>query len=94
MSMCAWMGRAGMSRLVAVEVWADGHRRVLGVEGALGEQEVPWRQFLQRLIARGLRGVELIISDDRAGLRAARQAVFGGAPWQRCPFHLQQNAPA
>ena len=80
--------------LVAVGVWADGHRRVLGVEGALGEQEVHWRQFLQRLVARGLRGVELIISDDHAGLRAARQVVFGGVPWQRCQCHLQQNAQA
>jgi len=81
--------------LVAVGVCADGHRRVLGVEVALGEQEVHWRQFLQRLVARGLRGVQLIISDDHhAGLRAARQAVFGGLPWQRCQFHLQQNAQA
>jgi len=34
----------------------------------------------------------LIVSDDHAGLKAARQAVFGGIPWQRCQFHLQQNA--
>ena len=80
--------------LVAVGVCADGHRRVLGVDVALSEQEVHWRQFLQHLLQRGLRGVELIISDDHAGLRAARQAVFGGLPWQRCQFHLQQNAQA
>jgi len=80
--------------LVAVGVCADGHRRVLGVDVALSEQEVHWRQFLQHLVQRGLRGVELIISDDHAGLRAARQAVFGGIPWQRCQFHLQQNAQA
>ena len=83
-----------MAVLVAVGVCADGHRRVLGTEVALGEQEVHWRQFLQRLVKRGLRGVQLIISDDHAGLRAARQAVFGGTPWQRCQFHLQQNAQA
>jgi len=41
-----------------------------------------------------LRGVELIISDDHSGLKAARLAVFGGVPWQRCQFHLQQNAQA
>ena len=80
--------------LVAVGVGADGHRRVLGVDVALSEQEAHWRQFLQHLVQRGLRGVELIISDDHAGLRAARQAVFGGLPWQRCQFHLQQNAQA
>ncbi len=43
---------------------------------------------------RGLGGVQLITSDDHAGLRAARLAVFGGIPWQRCQFHLQQNAQA
>jgi len=60
------------------------HRQVLGVSVALSEQEVHWRTFLQSLVARGLRGLQLIISDDHAGLKAARQAVFGGAPWQRC----------
>jgi transposase-like protein len=43
---------------------------------------------------RGLGGVQLMASDDHAGLRAARVAVFGGLPWQRCQFHLQQNAQA
>ena len=42
----------------------------------------------------GLRGVQLVIADDHAGLKAARKAVFGGVPWQRCQFHLQQNAQA
>jgi putative transposase len=46
------------------------------------------------LVARGLAGVQLIISDDHSGLGAARRAVFGGIPWQRCQFHLQQNASA
>lgn len=80
--------------LIAVGVACDGHRRVLGVSTSLGEQEVHWRTFLQSLVARGLRGVQLIISDDHPGLRAARQAVFGGVPWQRCQFHLQRNAQA
>ena len=53
-----------------------------------------WRAFLESLKARGLGGVQLITSDDHAGLRAARLAVFGGIPWQRCQFHLQQNAQA
>ena len=43
---------------------------------------------------RGLQGVQLITSDAHAGLQAARQAVFGGIPWQRCQFHLQRNAQA
>jgi len=80
--------------LIAVGVDRKGQRRVLGVSTALGEQEVHWRSFLQSLVSRGLCGVRLIISDDHPGLRAARQAVFGGIPWQRCQFHLQQNAQA
>ncbi len=67
---------------------------MLGVSVSLGEHEVHWRTFLKDLQSRGLRGVELVVSDDHLGLKAARQAVFGGLPWQRCQFHLQQNAQA
>lgn len=80
--------------LVAVGVDPTGHRKVLGVSLSLGEQEIHWRGFMERLVDRGLRGVQLIISDDHAGLKAARKAVFGGIPWQRCQFHLQKNAQA
>ncbi|CAA9380284.1 MAG: Mobile element protein [uncultured Chloroflexia bacterium] len=80
--------------LIATGVDGEGKRAVLGVSVALGEQEVHWRTFLQRLVERGMRGVELFISDAHAGLREARRAVFGGVPWQRCQFHLQQNAQA
>jgi transposase-like protein len=78
--------------LIAVGVGLDGKRQVLGVSVSLSEQEVHWRSFLQSLVARGLNGVKLIVSDDHCGLKAARIAVFGGVPWQRCQFHLQQNA--
>ena len=78
--------------LVAVGVTASGHRRVLGVSVALSEAEVHWREFLDSLIKRGLRGVKFIASDDHAGLKAARKAMFAGVPWQRCQFHLQHNA--
>jgi putative transposase len=74
--------------LVAVGVTASGHRRVLGVSVALSEAEVHWRAFLDSLIKRGLRGVKFIASDDHAGLKAARKAMFAGVPWQRCQFHL------
>lgn len=80
--------------LVAVGVTAQGKREILGVSVSLSEHEVHWRAFLESLKARGLGGVQLITSDDHAGLRAARLAVFGGIPWQRCHFHLQQNAQA
>jgi putative transposase len=78
--------------LSAIGVGPDERRRVLGVSVALSEAEVHWRAFLESLQARGLRGVQYIVSDDHAGLRAARRAVFGGATWQRCQFHLAQNA--
>lgn len=78
--------------LVAVGVTADGKRRVLGVSVALSEAEVHWRAFLDSLIRRGLTGVKLIASDDHAGLKAARRATLPSVPWQRCQFHLQQNA--
>ena len=78
--------------LSAIGVDEDGRRRVLGVSCALSEAEVHWRSFLDSLVARGLRGVQFIVSDDHAGLRAARRAVFPGVPWQRCQFHLSANA--
>ncbi len=78
--------------LIAVGVDRFGKRHILGVSVSLGEQEIHWRTFLQSLVARGLCGIQLITSDDHAGLKAARMAVFGGVPWQRCQFHLQQNA--
>lgn len=80
--------------LVAVGITADGKRRVLGVSVALSEAEVHWRAFLDSLIRRGLKGVKLIVSDDHAGLKAARRATLPSVPWQRCQFHLQQNAGA
>lgn len=80
--------------LVAVGINLGGKREILGVSVSLSEHEVHWRIFLENLKARGLGGIQLITSDDHAGLRAARQAVFGSIPWQRCQFHLQRNAQA
>ena len=78
--------------LIASGVGRDGKRRILGVSVSLSEAELHWRTFLEALIGRGLMGTQLIISDDHHGLRKARQALFTGVPWQRCQFHLQQNA--
>jgi putative transposase len=78
--------------LIASGVGPDGRRRILGVSVSLSEAEQHWRLFLEGLIDRGLEEVQLIISDDHHGLRKARLAVFTGVPWQRCQFHLQQNA--
>jgi transposase-like protein len=78
--------------LIASGVGRDGKRRILGVSVSLSEAELHWRAFLEELVSRGLKDVQLIISDDHHGLRKARQALFTGVPWQRCQFHLQQNA--
>ena len=69
--------------LTAVGVNSGGKREILGVSVSLSEHEVPWRAFLESLKGRGLGGIQLITSDDHAGLCAARLAVFGGIPWQR-----------
>lgn len=78
--------------LIATGINPQGERQVLGVSVSLSEQEAHWKDFLKSLKDRGLHEVKLIISDSHEGLGAARRAVFGSVPWQRCQFHLQQNA--
>jgi len=78
--------------LIAYGVDELGLRSILGVSISLSEHEVHWRDFFNSLVERGLHGMELIISDAHSGLKAARKAVFPSVPWQRCQFHLQQNA--
>jgi transposase-like protein len=78
--------------LLAVGICEEGGRAVLGVSVALSEAEVHWREFLEELCQRGLHGVQAITSDAHSGIRAALRAVFPSVPWQRCQFHLQQNA--
>ena len=80
--------------LVAYGITESGRRCVLGVSVELSEAEVHWRKFLESLIVRGLHGLKLIVSDNHVGLKAARMSVFPSVPWQRCQFHLQQNATA
>ncbi len=78
--------------LVATGITPDGERQVLGVSASLSEHETHWKAFLKSLKDRGLHGVQLVTSDDHEGLGAARRAILGSVPWQRCQFHLQQNA--
>jgi putative transposase len=80
--------------LTAIGITPDGKRSVLGCSVALSEAETHWRDFLQSLQERGMRGVKLVVSDDHSGLKAARQATMPGVPWQRCQFHTSQNAMA
>lgn len=78
--------------LLAIGILESGQRSVLGVSVSLSEAEVHWRTFLKSLIDRGLHGIQMIVSDDHSGLKQARKACFPGVAWQRCQFHLQQNA--
>ncbi len=78
--------------LSAIGIDAQGRRSVLGVSVSLSEAEIHWREFLSSLQQRGLHGVQLIVSDNHAGLKAACAARFTGVLWQRCQFHLMQNA--
>jgi putative transposase len=79
--------------LIAIGVRrSDGKRVVLGVSCALSEAEVHWREFLTSLKERGVGIPDFIVSDAHPGLRAALKAAFSASPWQRCQFHLQQNA--
>jgi len=80
--------------LLATGITPAGERQVLGVSVSLSEHETHWKAFLKGLKERGMQGVKLVISDDHSGLGAARRAVLGSIPWQRCQFHLQQNAGA
>ena len=80
--------------LIAYGIDKQGRRRILGTSVSLSEHEVHWRAFLNSLVTRGLHGIKLIISDAHAGLKAALTAVFPSVAWQRCQFHLQQNAQA
>jgi len=66
--------------LIATGINPEGERQVLGVSVSLSEHETHWRAFLQSLKERGLHGMKLIISDDHAGLGAARRRVFGSIP--------------
>lgn len=77
--------------VIATGVRADGHREVLGVDVGNSENETFWTEFLRDLVDRGLSGVQLVISDAHAGLRAAITRVLQGAAWQRCRVHAKRN---
>ena len=78
--------------LIAVGIDQEGKRAVLGTSVAFSEAEVHWRDFLESLQSRGLHGVQYTVSDNHAGLKAAIRARMPAVAWQRCQFHLQQNA--
>jgi putative transposase len=80
--------------VIATGVAADGRREVLGFEVGDSEDGAFWTAFLRSLKSRGLAGVQLVISDTHAGLRAAIESVLIGAAWQRCRVHFVRNVLA
>jgi putative transposase len=80
--------------VIATGVTADGSREVLGLDVGDSEDGAFWTAFLRSLKARGLAGVQLVISDAHTGLKGAISAVMAGAAWQRCRVHFLRNVLA
>jgi putative transposase len=80
--------------VIATVVTADGRREVLGFDVGDSEDGAFWTAFLRSLKARGLGGVQLVISDAHTGLKAAIASVLLGAAWQRCRVHFMRNVLA
>jgi putative transposase len=83
---------AGQAVLIAIGIDWDGRRQVLGVELANRESRSSWRDFLLGLRERGLVGVEFVVADDHAGLKASIREVLPEAAYQRCYVHFLRNA--
>jgi len=82
---------SNMALVIAVGVRDTGEREVLGFDVGPSEDGAFWTDFLRQLVARGLKGVLLVISDSHVGLQEAIRAVFSGASWQRCRVHFMRN---
>ena len=80
--------------VIAIGVRENGEREVLGLDVGPSEDGAFWLQFLRGLQARGLSGVQLVISDAHGGLKQAIAAALAGASWQRCRVHFLRNASA
>jgi transposase-like protein len=82
---------ANVAALVATGVNAAGYREILGLELVTSEDGAGWTAFLRGLVARGLHGVRLVISDAHPGLKDAIASTLPGASWQRCRTHFLRN---
>jgi len=83
-----------MALVIAIAVRETGEREILGLDIGASEEGAFWTDFLRGLVARGLRGVELVISDAHGGLKEAVSKVLVGASWQRCRVHFTRNVLA
>jgi putative transposase len=92
---CREAGRiANVAAVIATGVNADGHREILGLDVLTSEDGAGWTAFLRSLVARGLSGVQVVISDAHEGLvgvNGAIGAVLPGSSWQRCRTHFMRN---
>jgi len=77
--------------VLAIGARDTGQREILGFSVGMSEEEASWQEFLRALVRRGLKGVQLVISDAHEGLKAAISKVLGGATWQRCRVHFMRN---
>lgn len=80
-----------VSAVVATAVNAEGRREIIGFDIVTTESTEAWTEFLRSLVARGLTGVELVISDAHGGIKAAIAQVLSEASWQRCRTHFMAN---
>jgi putative transposase len=80
-----------MALLVCVGVDEEGFREVLAVEVAGSEKGAAYASMLRGLVDRGLSGVQLVVSDDHEGIKAAISGELPGAGWQRCAVHFERN---
>lgn len=77
--------------IMAIGVNKEGYREILGVDVVTEENRAAWLAFVRGLVRRGLRGVELVVSDAHEGLKSAIAAALPGAAWQRCRTHFMTN---
>jgi len=85
-------GRVRLSSvLIATGISREGYREILGLALGDSETEASWVEFFESLKTRGLRGVDLVVSDDHRGLVKAVETCFQGATWQRCQTHFTRN---
>jgi putative transposase len=82
---------ANVAMIVATGVNAQGYREILGMDVNTSEDSAGWTAFLRGLVARGLKGVKLVVSDSHEGLKNAIAATLPGASWQRCRTHFMRN---
>ncbi len=80
-----------VAAVIATAVNADGYREIVGFDIVTTEDTAAWTAFLRSLVARGISGVELVISDAHGGIKAAIAQVFADATWQRCRTHFMAN---